>query len=53
MEGQIILAALAQRVRFELVAGQRIVPQPLITLRPRGGIRSVLRTPRAVQLTSA
>ncbi len=43
MEGQIILAALAQRVRFELVAGQRIVPQPLITLRPRGGIRMVVR----------
>jgi cytochrome P450 len=38
MEGQIILAALAQAVTFELVAGQRVEPEPLITLRPRHGI---------------
>jgi cytochrome P450 len=39
MEGHIVLATLAQRVRFELVGRQRIVPEPLITLRPRYGIR--------------
>jgi cytochrome P450 len=38
MEGQIILAALAQRVAFDLVPGQRIGPRPLITLRPRDRI---------------
>ncbi len=39
MEGQIILATLAQRVRFSLVPGKLVVPQPLVTLRPRDGIR--------------
>jgi cytochrome P450 len=39
MEGQIILATLAQRVAFELVPGQQIAPEPVVTLRPRGGIR--------------
>lgn len=35
MEGQIILATLGQRLRLDLVPGQRIAPEPLITLRPR------------------
>ncbi len=39
MEGHIVLATLAQRVAFQLVRRQRIVPEPLITLRPRYGIR--------------
>jgi cytochrome P450 len=39
MEGQIVLATLAQRVHFSLVPGQRIVREALITLRPRDGIR--------------
>jgi cytochrome P450 len=39
MEGQLILATLAQRVTFSLVPRQRIVPQPLLTLRPRDGIQ--------------
>ena len=43
MEGQILLAALAQRVTFELAAGQRVVPEPLVTLRPRGGLPMTLR----------
>ena len=38
MEGQLLIAALAQRVRFELAPGARVTPEPLITLRPRGGI---------------
>ena len=38
MEGQIILAAMAQRLRFELLSGARVEAEPLITLRPRGGI---------------
>jgi len=43
MEGQIILATLAQRASFELVPGQQITVQPLVTLRPRGGIRMTVR----------
>ncbi|HUS14565.1 MAG TPA: cytochrome P450 [Chloroflexia bacterium] len=43
MEGQLILAALAQRVTFELVPGQTIVPQPVITLKQREGARMVVR----------
>ena len=38
MEGQIIVASIAQRLRFELVSQARVVPEPLVTLRPRGGI---------------
>ena len=43
MEGQIVLATLAQRVSFELVGRQRIVPEPLLTLRPRYGIQMNVR----------
>lgn len=43
MEGQISLAGLVRRVRLELVPGQTIEPEPLMTLRPRGGIRMRVR----------
>lgn len=43
LEAQLVLATLAQRVTFELVPGQQIVPQPLINLRPRDGIRMIVR----------
>jgi cytochrome P450 len=43
MEAHLILATLVQRVTFDLVPGQRIVPEPLITLRPKGGIRVVVK----------
>lgn len=39
MEASLVAATLAQRFRFELEMGQTIVPEPLVTLRPRGGIR--------------
>ena len=39
MEASLVAATLAQRFRFELEPGQTIVPEPLVTLRPRGGIR--------------
>ena len=42
MEAQLALAILAQRFRVRLVPGQQIVPQPVITLRPRNGIRVFL-----------
>jgi cytochrome P450 len=49
MEAQLIVAAVAQRYRIQLVPGQNIRPEPLITLRPAPGIRAILekRAPRA------
>src|SRR5262249_28479258 len=44
MEGQIILATLAQRAGFELVPGQQIAVEPLVTLRPKGAIRMIVRS---------
>jgi len=42
MESTLVLAELAQRFRFELVPGQEVSPEPLVTLRPRHGIRMTL-----------
>lgn len=39
MEGVILIAAIASKWRMSLVPGQRIVPDPLITIRPKYGIR--------------
>jgi cytochrome P450 len=50
MEGQIVLAALAQRVRFDPLPGsRRVETEPLVTLRPRGGLpmRVQRRAPQA------
>jgi cytochrome P450 len=38
MEGQMILATLAQRVEFSLARPGDIAPEPLVTLRPAGGV---------------
>ncbi|HVA72703.1 MAG TPA: cytochrome P450 [Candidatus Limnocylindrales bacterium] len=43
MEAAIVAGTLAQRFRFELEPGQTIVPEPLVTLRPRGGIHMRIR----------
>jgi cytochrome P450 len=43
MEGHLLLATLTQRVTFELVPDQNIVPEPLIVLRPRDGIQMVVK----------
>jgi cytochrome P450 len=43
LEAQLVLATLAQRVTFELVPGRKIEPEPLITLRPEGGVRVLVR----------
>lgn len=39
MEGKLILATVAQKWKFALAPGQQIQPQPLITLRPKYGMR--------------
>ena len=42
MEGVLVLATLASRWRMRLVPDQRIEMRPLITLRPKYGVRAVL-----------
>ncbi len=42
MEAKIILASIAQRYRLHLVPGHRVVPEPLITLRPKYGMQMTL-----------
>lgn len=39
MEGTLVLAAIAQRWRLRLVPGQKVEPQPIITLRAKHGMR--------------
>ena len=41
MEGVLLLAALASRWRFRLSPGHRVIPQPVLTLRPRYGVRAI------------
>lgn len=43
MEAALLLATVVQRYHLELAPGQAVVPQPSITLRPRHGIRMVVR----------
>jgi cytochrome P450 len=43
MEGPLVLAALAQRFRLDLVPRQEVVPDPTFTVRPRGAVRFVVR----------
>jgi cytochrome P450 len=41
MEATLALATIAQRWRLAMVPGQKVEPQPKITLRPRNGIRAI------------
>ncbi|GCE09322.1 cytochrome P450 [Dictyobacter aurantiacus] len=38
-EAQLILATILPRYQFRLLPGAKVIPEPLITLRPRGGLR--------------
>lgn len=42
MEARLLLATIAQRFRPRLVPGHPVVPQPMVTLRPKYGLRMVL-----------
>jgi cytochrome P450 len=44
MEGVLLLATLARRWQLRLVPGQRIALQPIVTLRPKHGIRMRLES---------
>lgn len=43
LEATLVLASVMQRFRVELVADQRIELQPAVTLRPRYGLRAIVR----------
>jgi len=47
MEGVLLLSTLAQRFRFRLSPGTVVEPEPLITLRPRGGLPMIAEERRA------
>jgi cytochrome P450 len=42
IEATLVLATIVQRYRLALAPGQTIVPEPLVTLRPRDGIQMIL-----------
>jgi cytochrome P450 len=42
MEAQLILATLAQRYRLRLVPGHKVVPEVLLSVRPRNGLQITL-----------
>jgi cytochrome P450 len=44
MEGVLLLATLAQKWKLRLVPGHRVEPEPLITLRPKYGMRMQLES---------
>jgi cytochrome P450 len=46
LEAAIVIGTLAQRFHFQLVPGNPVVPEPLVTLRPRNGIRMTLQARR-------
>ena len=39
----LVLATILQRFRVELVPGQAVVPDPTFTLRPKSGVKVLLR----------
>jgi hypothetical protein len=43
IEARLALATMAQRYRLQLVPGHPVEPDPLVTLRPREGVRATLR----------
>jgi len=44
LEAAIVIATLARRFRFRLAPGDPVIPEPLVTLRPRHGIQMTLHT---------
>lgn len=44
LEAALVIGTIAQQYRFRLVPGHPVVPEPLVTLRPKYGIRMTLHT---------
>lgn len=53
MEGVLLLATLGQKWKLKLVPGHRVEPEPLITLRPKYGMRITLEARSAASRTAA
>ncbi|MEQ1877328.1 MAG: cytochrome P450 [Bdellovibrionia bacterium] len=43
LEAQLLLATMLREFRFDLAPGEKVTPEPLITLRPKNGLRMVVR----------
>jgi cytochrome P450 len=43
MEAMLILATIARRFHLERATAEPVVPEPTITLRPRGGVPMIVR----------
>jgi cytochrome P450 len=43
LQGPLSLATLVDQFHFKLVEGQHVVPDPTFTLRPKGGLRMIVR----------
>jgi cytochrome P450 len=43
MEAVLVLAVLTRQLRLDLVPGQTVVPEPMVTLRPKKGLQMVAR----------
>jgi cytochrome P450 len=44
MEGVLLIATMAQQWKMSLAPGQRVEPNPMITLRPKHGMRMMLQS---------
>lgn len=53
MEGVLLLATIGQQWKLRLVSGHPVEPEPLITLRPKYGMKMVLEARGAVRETAA
>ena len=53
LEAVLVVATIARRFRFELVADQQVVPWPSITLRPRSGVRAICREATTLKSSAA
>ena len=42
MEGLLIIATIARRYQFTLPPAARVIPQPNVTLRPKGGLKMIV-----------
>ena len=47
IEAQMVLARIVQKFRLELASSARVDPEPVVTLRPRGGLKMRLRRQKA------
>jgi hypothetical protein len=47
MEGVLVLATLVQRWKLRLVEGHPVEPQPIMTLRPKYGMKMIVTTKNA------